>query len=558
MLARFAPVFALTSLLSSAALAKVELTANVKDGDVISGEFTFKIGVQSESLVTSVEFYVDKDLRDTDESTPYEFSIDTLKETQGAFTVTFAAYTKSGESAKKTFKLTVDNGLDKGAAFHVSKGEDALVNGKWDDAIDAARVALKIDPKNNPARIVMARANLGKGVIDLAERYADDAYSAEPKSPAVLSLVSTVNLKRAFMTMGSGGNSMESAVAIGKALKKAAEMRRTALDMMVDSFGNVTDGNRMAYCDTLLMASKYSRVAAEMEPVLRKDFRNTDVANRLIYAQIRAGRFTQALQSLENIRKYGSPDGFSFALRACLMSYLGDKPKATEAEKEAILDDPTGLGVKTAQAYLALRGSELKAATSILTSLANQEGHNPVVNYDICALAFVVTDFDQSRIRFETAMLAEPASYDTLVERGNQAVYFSLRDDMNTDNDPDYAKRQRALARAFFEAAQAAKPESFEAMTGLCALALLDGRKADAVSLGRAATAAAPEYAAAQWAYAAAQFDANLREDAKESVRKAEKIDPEGLSGKPYPTGRTAWEYFFNKGRIPLLITPGS
>ena len=128
-------------------------------------------------------------------------------------------------------------------------------------------------------------------------------------------------------------------------------------------------------------------------------------------------------------------------------------------------------------------------------------------------------------------------------------------------DDAEYGKRQRQLAKIYFEAALAAKPDSFEALTGLTCVALLDGRKADAINLGRAASAAGSEYAAAQWAYAAALLmstDDKLRELGKTIVKKSEVLDPIGLEGKPFPTAKTAWNYFYSRGRIPWLLNPSN
>lgn len=556
MFTRCFPILVLATAFSTSALAGVTLTPNVKNGDVVHGEFTFKVAVESESLVTSVEFYVGGDLRDTDDSTPYEFTIDTLSEAQGDFEVTMAAYNKAGESAKKTIKVKIDNGLDKGIDHQLEMGNDALTNSKWDDAIWAARVALKINATDNRARIMMARANLGKGIIDLAEKYADDAVTAEPNNPTALNLLSSVHLQKAFTTYSRGGDKAEAVATIKASLIKAAEIRRKVLDQAVDSFGAVTDANRLAYCDVLMADSRYAKVIEELEVLSRKDYKNNDVANRLLYAQIRAGRFSQAATTFENIRKYGAHDGYGFGLKACFQAYFNDTRAALESEKEAILDDPGSIGVKTAQAYLALHRADTKTAANIMNALVNAQGHSPVVNYDVSALAFMVADYDMSRLRFETALLAEPASYDMMIERANQSIWFSLRSDIQ--DDADYAKRQRQLAGAFLEAALAARPESFEALTGLCTLAMLDGRKEDAMKFGKAATAAGPQYAAAQWAYCAALFDGNRRDEAKAASKKAAALDPKGLEGLPYPTSRSAWEYFFGKGRMPWIMTLGS
>lgn len=540
-------------------MASIKLTTNAKDGDTVSGEYTFKIGVDSDSLVTSVEFYIGGDLRDTDESTPYEFTIDTLKEPQGEIEVTFAAYNKSGESAKKKFKVKVDNGLDKGIANSLEKGSDAVSVGKWDEALYYARVALKIDANDNRARMLMARANMGKGVLDIAEKYAEDAVTAEPKNTSALDLYSYILLKKAFAQVGRGADKTDSITGITRDIKKAAEIRRQSLDLGLEGLGPIDGSNRLMACDKLMAAGQYGRVVLELDPVFKQDFKNNDVADRLLYAQIRGGRFTAAAQTLEQIRKYGEMDGFGYALKSCMMAYLGDTQAALDAEKEAILNDPTSLGVKTAQAYLALLRNDTKTASNLMTSLSNTQGHEAVVNHGVAALAFLIADYDMSRDRFQAALLAEPASYDTLVERANQAIAFSLRSDMA--DDADYAKRQRLLAKGLFEAALAARPSSFEALTGLTCIAMFDGRKADAVNMGKAAASAGPDYAAAQWAYSAALFNAGLdektRELAKAAAHKAAAMDPKGLDGKPYPTTEGAWRYFYARGRVPWLLGIG-
>src|SRR6478752_5983037 len=77
------PLFAF-ALVAFASAQKPAITVNVKNGDVISGEKHFVVKVQAKNPVTQVEFYVGSELRDTDASTPYEFTLDTLSEPDGA------------------------------------------------------------------------------------------------------------------------------------------------------------------------------------------------------------------------------------------------------------------------------------------------------------------------------------------------------------------------------------------------------------------------------------------------------------------------------------------
>src|SRR5579871_2515772 len=104
------PLFALL-LVTLAPAQKLSLSVNEHDGDTIAGETHFVVKVQSKNPVTQVEFYVGSELRDTDPSTPYEFTLDTLGEPDGNIKVKFTAYTAEGENASQTLNLKIDNGI---------------------------------------------------------------------------------------------------------------------------------------------------------------------------------------------------------------------------------------------------------------------------------------------------------------------------------------------------------------------------------------------------------------------------------------------------------------
>ena len=142
---------------------KIDVSVNVKPSEAISGVRQFRVVVTAPDPVTQVEFYVGSELRDSDSSIPYEFKLDTIDEKDGSLPLTFAAYTTKGDSTKKIVTVKVDNGVGLGADVHVNKGIEALQDSKWDDAIDQARIAMKAAPNDNRARMIMARAYLGKG-----------------------------------------------------------------------------------------------------------------------------------------------------------------------------------------------------------------------------------------------------------------------------------------------------------------------------------------------------------------------------------------------------------
>lgn len=541
------------ALASTAFSAQMTVNTKVKDGDNISGEHTFVVTVDSDNLVTQVEFYVGEDLRDTDDSTPYEFKIDTLLEKDGPLEVTFAAYTNTGESKKKTVTVNVNNELAKGAGFHIEKAQEALAISNWDAALAAGRVALKIEPENNDARMVMARANFGKGVMDLAQKFAEDVLASDSDNEQALDLMAGISLDRVFRTTLSGAPNLsrtEVVTSVKSALDRAATSRITALQNQITNFGTVTDANRLRYADLLARAGRYSLIIDMFDDIVAADPKNSDAYNWLIYAQLRAGRFKDAGLSMRNYERTGLPDAYGYALKAVLYQYAGQEQASKDAEREAILNDPGSLGVRTGQVYLALRRGDVNTFSKLASDLAASEGNSSISNYYLGTLYYFMQDTGMSQDYMRSAFLSEPALYDLYVERGNQFISFVRLNNITGDE----ATHQRNMAKAFFEAGLKVKPESFEVLTGLCIVNMLNGQLDEAIKMGRAAVAAGPEYAPAHYALAAA-YQRARNPEARAMHAKAETLDSY-LRGRPVGTPEDAWNYFYGYGRVPLIALP--
>lgn len=577
-----------------ASWAKVEMTVDAKNGDTIFGERTFRVLVQSNNLVTQVEFYVGDELRGTDSSTPYEFRVDTLAEKEGPFEVTFAAYTSEGEQAKVKLALKIDNQLDKGADYFVSQGHDALTQRKWDEALHFGRVALKIKPDSNPGRLVMARANFGKGILDEAQKFAEQVTAIEPNNIDALDLGAGISLAKAFAVFNRGTDREATLQTIRDLFTRAASLRVKVNDVRLASLGAVTDENRLAYADLALRTGRYSLAIRELERAFVKNDRDSAVANRLIYAQMRAGRFAAARKAMVDHTRRGAPDAYGFALQSILANMAGDSSASMDAERQALVNDSSDLGVRTMQAYLAMVRGRGQAFAQIATDLAREEGERPEVLYYLNGLYEGLTMFDESKAAFERAVLADPTLYDLYIQRANQAIAFSYQPGLDAKD----AQYQRSLARVLFDTALAAKPESFEALTGAAIVALMEGRQDDALKMARAATVAGPEYASAYYTLAAvlgnevsrAQKDQSSAEIARDQARtngsadevarlervakdardrggkllgdmaqalaNAGKYDKPNLEGRSTPQPVDAWRHFARYGRTPLLTPP--
>ena len=552
MFTRVVGVFALAAALGSAASAQIVVKPMTKNGDTINGEYRFHVTVDSKSLVSQVEFYVADKLVSTDDSTPYEYVLDTLTLPDGPVKVAIAAYNSDGQSQKVTLNLKVDNGLTLGVAHHVQIAEGFLVNGKWDAAIEAGRVALKISATDNSARMVMARAYFGKGVYDMAQKYAEDTVKSDPKNIPARDLLAGISLRQAFRAMATSGDREQTLQTVTSALKTASESRRAAYADRLDQFGPVTSANRLKYTDAVCEAGRFSLAIEELQKLFTADERNAEVADRLIYAQIRSGRYSDARDNITRHMRRGAPDAYGYALKAVLDDWFGDSSASADAEREALLNDPSNLGVRTAQAFLALRRGNLGTFTSIATSLAESEGSSPITSYYLTSMYYLQNNYDSSNSAFEAGLLADPSMYHIYIERFNQAISYYVAQKPSGDD----KKYQLAFARAFAEGALEAKPESFEALTAIALVDMFEGKFDDAITIGKAAAAAGPEYAAAQYALAGAYFSNQMPQDGTKAMASAAKLD-KYLDGIRAPKTEEAWRYFYRNGRTPLLVPPG-
>jgi len=536
---------------SATASASITMTPNIKNGQTVSGEMKVSVGVDSDSLVTSVEFYVGDDLQSTDNSTPYEFTFDTLSVDDGTLKFTIAAYNEKGESAKTTLNVSVNNEIAKGAAYLAAQSNAASDVSKWGDAIRFGRAAVKADDGSTVAKLALARAYLGAGQFDRAQQHAEDASKLDPTNRRALDLLSAIHLKRAFATLDHGDRA-ETAATIRSAFSAAAKSRIESLQATVDSFGTVNDGNRIAFVDALLDAGRYSLAINELKSRFRNEPTNNQLADRLMFAQIRSGRLQEAAQTMKDVQRFGEFDGEGQALRALLLLFTGDEEAAAEAEKDALLDAPDSLVVATSRTWMSLRRNDLASARSLATGLSASQGQDPIVNGALCTLFWRTGEYEKSRAAFETAILAEPANVDLYIEKANQVIEFGLRSDVSGE-DQTYQFR---LADAYFDAALAAKPDSFQALTGKALVLALLKDSAGALKSASSATKAGPNYAAAQYTLAAVLFDLNQNTEAKNALKAAETADARGLAGRPIPKVLDAWRYFAGIGRLPLVARP--
>ena len=484
-----APVLAILSMVSP-----MILKPDIKDGEVITRLRTIKVIVQSDSVVTQVELYVNGDLHDTATSTPYTFQIDPLAEKDGPEKIMFTGYNTDGQKASVSMTVTINSGAANGPAANTTQARDLLTESKFDDAIYYARLALKSDPNYVSAEIVLARAFFAKGVFDKAEEFAEDALKNDPNNLDALSAVSAIQLKRAFDSYATSGDRNDGVNAIGEAVTKAIQARQKVLDLTFDKVPAPTPATAVSYADTSIRMQHYSNAISALLPAFNASPK-TDSGNRIAYAQLRLGRMTELARTLAMMKTANVLDAYSYALLSVLDEYNGDAADADENIKEAIEDGGTNLGVQTAQVYLALHRGKLSTMGPLEATLDSDQGQRPEVGYYLSILCDRLKRYEDSDKAFEETIVTEPIMYPMYIERGNESLKkVVLLNEKGADKSYD-----SLLAQKMYAAAQIAKPDSAEALTALAILDSTQSKTADALQMANAAVAAAPSYAAAHY-----------------------------------------------------------
>lgn len=543
-------IFAFAALMCSVKAADIKFTTSLKDGDRLSGVVVLQVTIESSASINSVEFYVNDQLRGTDSSTPYEFTIDTLTEKEGGYSIEIAAYASDGSSKKLKLNLTIDNELGKGAAFHLDNATRFLNNSKWTDAIGAARVALKADEGSVPARLVLARAFLGRGILDEAQKWAEDAMLLE-ESPESCELVAGILVERAFKVSAFGGDKKEQLKQMFDDLKGAVTNKRRAMELRIRAVGAETDENRVRLADLHMASNEFSTAIR----LLRKNYNEFEpdisIAGRLMFASMRSGRMNDVAKILANVEKRSAKDAMLSSLESVGYAYYRHYEKAADALKTAILSDPDSSSVMTASAFLAVRKNDTRAIASQIQQMIKKNITDPEVFYYLSLLQFWTGDYVNSRENFKKAVTQNPLFVDAYIQRGFDAL--------NTALTPAFAADKEYLlemALGYMEVARLARPDSAEALNGTALVLLYQGKDKEGLAMAGAAANAGPEYPWAHFTLAAARQKNRDPGGALKAVDAAGKLDGPVLSGRGIPTVDEAWVYTLRHGRLPVVIPP--
>lgn len=533
---------------------QIDVTLNgggaLQDGQVLKGIVTVVALVQSEKPVSHVEFLVDDRRRASDQSTPYEFVWDTIPDAEAEHTLTIAAYSESGLLQRRVFKVKIDNEIGKGEEYHYERAKAAFQESQFDEAILAARVALKARSEFKPARLLLIQAYLSKSRWREAEDAVEEFVRLFADSPEGYQLRAQVALRKARTSREEAKQLGEAIQASLKALQleeAAAKSSPPPVSLLQQAASAFTRG------DYETAANLFLKCAAQEE---NKVF----YWNRLGQTYLRAGRYQDTLVAMGSAIRHDIADDYSYALQGVAYALLGRSKESEAAFKQAESKNPGSVPRQLAQAYLAMREGRFSTALRNLSRLLNERHPSAELHFLLMWAYASLREFDRARDQFWRALDQNPLLAEVYVLRGYENLVESFRPG---------ATDLLATARDLFELALKARPNEARALLGLSlshALALYfakrDGEtppEEAAKEAERYLTEALKASRSEAWSQVGAAVileQLGRGEEAQRAILRAHQLDKEHVETMHIPTLTRGIELLWRLMFPPLLPNP--
>lgn len=526
------------------------INLNLENGATVKGTVKVVARVQSESLVERVEFSVDGSLREVDDSTPYEYEWDTVTDTEGERTLKITAFLEGGKSVVKELKIVIDNGVGLGVARHYELAREAFAEGKFEDALYHARVALKADSSHRESRMLQIQALLRLGraaeaddaVEDLARLYPDSIETQELRVAASLRRARNARNERDLLR-----NAIDAQHRINQMRLKALDDARTPDAVLSRSQLLIAEGEAGATINDLLR-------------LLEREPSNTRYLNMLAYAYLHAGRLRDVIVITNTAIRRGAANDYTYAIRGLAAALLNDTREQERAFTEAEKVDKESRALLAVQANLAMLGRRVSTVSRLATQAQGLSDNTPQVAF-MRYWSFVNNrEFDRAKDAFWRVLELEPLMAEAYQLRGMLNLMDGLRpgeEDLLT------------TARDWFEIALLARPNYAPAHLGIAMSYAFeafttkrDGNRPTPETLQRAeaalekALAAAPDTAWAQVGASYVYTELGKVREADQAIRRAAQLDPNRVTSLTPPEPPRAMELLMALLFVPVIPAP--
>jgi tetratricopeptide (TPR) repeat protein len=487
------------------------LTVTPAPGSVVSD--VVELRVTSSEPLKRVEFWFNGHLMGTDTSTPYTWVWDTLPLAEGEHVVTVRATDMNDRVLSTEVRYVVRNDLSRGGAYYLERAREHLSSQRWEDALKAARRAVRLLPDDGQAHHLLAQAWLGTSQWSKAVESAEQAAKRLP-SPDTLATLAQAHLQVAF------------------AQTVDQEKRFASLQAAVDSAVRAGD-MRLSHTRSSAERARALAQLGRLEEAAETYLQAGSTADNLLAAArcyLLAGRWQDA-DRMCNLAERRAADKTTIGVYRALAQAL--RGRNVEARQRLEQLSQTAL-VTMARANVALRERKPSEAIRILLPLRTQGTVSDVVDTLIMTALAETRDFARAEDHFRDALLRNPLNWLALAQKGYETL----------------AVGSTATARRYFELAARIRPDDAWV---LCGQALCAEDRSRAVQLAQQAAKQAPDNPWTLVVLSSVQWRAGQLDEAMRHIERARNLDRDNYNFGSPPDVRRAGQIARILGRRPAL-----
>lgn len=491
------------------------LTVVPEAGSTVSD--VVEIRVTSSEPLKRVDFLLDGNLVGSDTSTPYTWTWDTLSAQEGEHVLTLRVIDMNDRTASTEVRYVVDNGLSRGGAFYLEASREHLAAERWDDALKAARRAVRLLPNDGQAHYLLARAWLGVSQWTKAVESAEQAVQLAP-SPEAFDTLAQAHLRVAFAQMVDQEKRFAS-------LQSAIEAARRGRELL------------LSQAKTSLERAHVLARLGRLEEAATSYLQAGNTQQNFLSAArcyLLAGRWQDA-ERMCNLAERQTGDKTVVSIYRALIQ--AGRVRTAEARQalEKLIEDPGGARtlLVLARAEVALREMKASEALRILVPLHTQGVKSEPLD-TLLMIAFAETrDFPRAEDHFQSALLRNPLNWQALAQKGYETL----------------AVGSVKTASRYFDLAASIRSEDAWV---LCGQSLCAEDKQRAVELAQKAVRQSPGDPWTLVVLSCAQSRAGQIEEAFRSIERARSMDRENYNIGVPPDVRRAGQIARILGRRPI------
>ncbi len=476
-----------------------------------------EIRVTSSEPLKRVDFLLDGNPVGSDTSTPYTWTWDTLSVSEGEHVLTLRVLDMNDRTMSTEVRYVVDNGLSRGGTFYLEASRKHLAEGRWDEALKAARRAVRLLPNDGQAHHLLARAWLGVSQWTKAVESAEQAVKLSP-SPETFDTLAHAHLRVAFAQTVDQEKRFAS-------LQSAIEAARRGGELLLSQAKTAQEkAHALAHLGRLEeAATTYLQAGSN-----RQNFLSAARCYLL------AGRWQDA-ERMCNLAERQAGDKTVVSIYRALIKAA--RARTTEARN--VLENLQETGeAKTllalALAEIALREMKAADALRILVPLHTQGTASEWMD-TLLMTAFAETrDFPRAEDHFRNALLHHPLNWLALAQKGYETL----------------AVGSISTASRYFALAASIRPDDAWV---LCGQSLCAEDKRLAVELAQKAVKQSADDPWVVVVLSCAQSRAGQIEEAFRSIERARSMDRENYNMGVPPDVRRAGQIARIRGRRPVL-----